>query len=375
MFVKTIPVGFIANILNAIYPRVPFDGQEVEREQPCMVCGNTTGTRIARTAFWDLLECSVVRCSKCNHIQLDPVLSSGATETGCQAYFAFQSMHETRKSELRNQIRNYRRGILFAYGLKRQGFNPREILEFGPGSGYFSKGIRHIFPFSSVTVADIVEEVLDFNQKVHHFTCIHGSPGSIASQADKKFDLIIARDILEHVPDIRSMVREVTDLLSPGGLFHFLTPNGFEDVWDHAVLWKLKQQSAGLMINHVSYFDGRGLKTLLGEYNLDPVRYYTYQIKSVIKYGKGWRMTERDASPHATYPSAIEMIRKYTEKKTEKTNEAIQVSLPWYLRTKQTWITVFICWYHHRVALKLPSELNLGHEIFGLFIFHPQPGR
>jgi len=367
MFAKTIPMGVIATILNAIYPRKPFDWKEVEREQPCMVCGNTRGALIARTAFWDLQETSVVQCPQCSHIQLDPVLSERVTDTGCQALFAHQSMHENPKSELRNRVRNYRRGILFAYGLKRKGFYPREILEFGPGSGYFSKGIRHLFPEATITVVDIVKEVLDFNRTMHGFIGIHGTPGSVAGEVRKTYDLIIAMDILEHVPDIRLMIREVAGLLTPGGLFHFLTPNGFEDVWGHTVLWRLKQQVAELGINHISFFDGRGLKSLLGEYNLEPVIYFTYQIKSVVRHGKGWRMKERDASPPASRSSAIEVIRKYRGFRKDEPGNEVRISLPWYLRTKQTWITVFICWYHHRAGLKLPPELNLGHEIYGLF--------
>jgi len=359
-------------LLAAFYPRGEFQGDPVDRTDSCMVCHSSSGILIAKAAFWDLQDTTIVKCPDCDHIQLDPVLSDPAVEVGCNAYFAFESMNETVKNSFRNRIRNYRRGVLFASNLKRRGFHPREILEFGPGSGYFSKGIQHIFPSSQVTVVDIVDGVLEFNKRIHHFRSIHATPVSIATNIDHRYDLIIARDILEHVSDIRVMLRNVSELLNAGGLFHFLTPNGLEDVWGHTVLWKLKQQPAELRINHISYFDGQCLKKLLEEYELEAVSYYTYQVKSVIKYGKGWRMKEQDASASACRSSASGMIRKFTESTGENIDAEAQFTLPWYLRTKHTRITVFICWYHHRVVLKFPPELNLGHEIYGLFRLRAQ---
>ena len=128
------------------------------------MCGFREALAIAEADFWDLQHSTIAKCTNCGHIQLDPMLTTEATETGCNAYLLEEILHTPVKEQERNLVRNWRRGILFASQIKRKGFHPESILEFGPGSGYFGSGIQHIFPDCRITVVDIVDDVLRYNE-------------------------------------------------------------------------------------------------------------------------------------------------------------------------------------------------------------------
>ena len=249
-----------------------------------------------------------------------------------------------------------------------------EILEFGPGSGYFVSGIRHVFPDARITVVDIVDEVLSENKDVHRFEVIKGYPENLSPFTNKKFDLIIARDILEHVSDIGVVIRNVSKLLKENGLFHFLTPNVYEDVWKHYVHWHLDKDPSELLINHVNYFTGKGLLDFLGQNNMHPLKYYTYQLKTTLR-GRGWSMMQSQSAAKSIMRPAFEtIISSQTGPVPEKkplnsTTFVIKENVldQWYLTTRSKWLTFLYCWYMHEPLVKINPGRNFGHEIFGLF--------
>ena len=353
--------------LNKINLPRPFTGNLITRKQPCRMCGSTGALTIAETDFWDLQHSDIVKCTKCGHIQLDPMLTSEATETGCNAYWLEEIINTSIKEQERNLIRNYRRGILFASQIKRRGFNPETILEFGPGSGYFGSGVQFIFPDCRITVVDIVEEVLRNNKEIHGSLTFKGTPENLEQVGSRKFDLIIARDIIEHVTDISKVIDNVVKHLSDNGLFLFITPNGHEDVWGHFVRWKLSKEPSELLINHVNYYDGTGLLEFLKKNGLSSVSYYTYQVKTMIR-GKGWSMNPRLAAAISQRRSSGEMIARKEQVSSQSGFNKKKILRHWLFNTKFKWITVLYCWYHHFTLVRLSPTLNVGHEIFGLFI-------
>ncbi|MDP4280849.1 MAG: class I SAM-dependent methyltransferase [Bacteroidota bacterium] len=340
----------------------------VSRVEPCRICGNQAGTKIGEVDYWDLQCANLVLCDRCNLIQMDPMLTNESIETGCFAYYLYDCRGTIPEEQARNLLRNYRRGIVFGGSLKKLGFQPASILEFGPGSGYFSAGVRHIFPDSKVTVVDIVDEVLEHNKAVHGFITQKGTPENPGITGNKKFDLIIARDILEHVSDIGKTIESVKNLLNPGGYFHFLTPNGYEDSWGHWLHFKKYGGRSELLINHVNYFDGQGLLDLLRKKDLFPVKYFTLHIKTILR-GKGWSEKESITQKSSVRFSALKMLEE---------NHSPIVSFDknkildhWYLRTSHIWLTLAWCRYKHHWLIKLPPSWNRGHEFYGLFRYIP----
>jgi ubiquinone/menaquinone biosynthesis C-methylase UbiE len=325
------------------------------------------GLRIAELDFWDLQHSGCALCTSCNLIQLDPMITPGNTATGCHAYYLKEILETPVLQQKRNLVRNYRRGIVFASSLRKKGYHPEMILEFGPGSGYFSAGVQFIFPDSMITVVDIVDDVLKMNKDIHGFTVFSGSPEDIHLFEDQKFDLIIARDILEHVTDIGKVVRNIAALLNPGGALHFITPNGKEDVWGHYLNWEFRRKPSELLINHVNYFDGSGLLKCLTDSGFSKVEYYTYQVKYFLR-GKGWRHKEKLAVPVSEKKSADELIRMQEQQTDPHTFQKDEILGGFIFRTKIVWLIGLYCWFKHHWLIHLDPRRNIGHEIHGVFV-------
>lgn len=80
---------------------------------------------------------------------------------------------------------------------------------------------------------------------------------------ENQFDLVIAGEMIEHVPDQEGMVSELANCLSPGGILLISTPNPFaftHAVWhwlsgkehhgNEHVLWQSPKTLANLLMRH-----------------------------------------------------------------------------------------------------------------------------
>jgi SAM-dependent methyltransferase len=338
--------------------------ERLPRTQSCSLCGTSHGLLAAEVEFWDLQQSNVVQCEECLHIQLDPKLTEESTQKGCFAYYKRESEGVPLHEQRRNQLRNFRRGVLFGMTLKQYQPHLNSVLEFGPGDGFFLQGLRFVFPQIRIAVLDIVEDVLAFCRETHGYETILGSPDSVTLPTKATFDLVIARDVIEHVNDVPKMFENLGQLLNVGGLFHFLTPNGYEDVWGHAMLWQNGKQTSELLINHVNYFEGGSLKNYLQKQGFEPLKYYTYKFKDFLK-GKGRKKSLR-WSRRAAGVKAQDYIQK----------PALPVATPpriedvykeWYISKRFPWLTYAMSAYHHMDVLRVCPSKNKGHEIFGLF--------
>lgn len=332
------------------------------RQEPCRVCGDTQAELVSVIDYWDLQSGNLVECLTCHHSQLDPMITNDNMNLGCHAYYIKECIEIPAEKQKRNLVRSFRRGVSFAFSLKIKGIHPSEILEFGPGSGYFSQGVKFVFPNAQVTVVDIVDQVLKNNQSNHGYSTIK-SMADEPIQCDQRFDLIIARDIIEHVGDVSKMIANIGALLKVGGYFHFITPNGREDYWGHKMNHKLSRSPSELLINHVNYFNGDSLKQLLEKNNLKKIEYYTYQFKNFLK-GKGWKKTTKWSSA-STKQSHQQLIQNShaSESDFKKDN----VLSEWYISYKFPWLTILYCLQKHFLFLRVNPSFPYGHEIHGLF--------
>jgi len=345
---------------------IHFTGELVVREEACRICNEKAGKQIGIVDYWDIRTCRIVACEKCNHIQLDPMLNEEETTKGCFAYYIEEFLRTSKEEQFKNCERNFRRGVVFGYKLKTRKKSPQCVLELGPGSGYFAAGLKFVFPNAEITVMDINNEVLKFNHEHHGFKTFQEIPDNFTGRYKNKFDLIIARDIIEHVTDISKVLENVNEYLLPNGLFHFITPNGREDIWKHYLTSKLGNVPSQLLINHVNYFDGKGLKNLLIQKGFSPVDYYTYKFSTTFR-GQGWKENLKLMSPVSKKMKADYFIQgKANELKSIEFRKA-EILNKWYIQTDAKWITYFYSLYHHFPIFRVSPERNIGHEIYGLF--------
>ena len=88
---------------------------------------------------------------------------------------------------------------------------------------------------------------------------------------DDTFDLVTARQLIEHLPDPKDFVREVTRILKPGGRFVLITPNNL------SLGKKLfgKRWFANEVPRHLVLFNAASLSMLLANFRYSLVRSQT----------------------------------------------------------------------------------------------------
>ncbi|MER3429589.1 MAG: methyltransferase type 11 [Blastocatellia bacterium] len=87
---------------------------------------------------------------------------------------------------------------------------------------------------------------------------------------DDEFDLIVARHVVEHLPDIMSFVTELYRIAKPGGRLHFVTPHYTNPDWPNDPTHR----------NHINsytfntFVSGRRVFDFYSSVELHPVRVY-----------------------------------------------------------------------------------------------------
>jgi 2-polyprenyl-3-methyl-5-hydroxy-6-metoxy-1,4-benzoquinol methylase len=112
----------------------------------------------------------------------------------------------------------------YGYHLQAKFFLPylsREmrVLDFGCGNGSMAKMIEpHVKEIEGLEVNDLPRSLA---QDKHRLT-VHATLAEISS--DNKYDAIISNHVLEHVPCVVDILRELSTLLVPGGRLIIVLP-------------------------------------------------------------------------------------------------------------------------------------------------------
>lgn len=99
------------------------------------------------------------------------------------------------------------------------------------------------------------------------YEAVHAVPGDAIPELDGSFDFVISNSVLEHVPDLESVLREVARLLRPGGAFLFTVPGpGFHANLHGGLLpWSSRSQYLSDLderLSHLRYPTGEQWQTL-----------------------------------------------------------------------------------------------------------------
>ncbi|NDC39107.1 MAG: class I SAM-dependent methyltransferase [Proteobacteria bacterium] len=96
---------------------------------------------------------------------------------------------------------------------------PERVLDIGSGSGVMAQELREL------GVRDLYAVETDPETRAHTASLYTQISDSIQSYVGQQFDLVLLLDVLEHIPDPLSCLREVLPLVAPGGRLLFSVPN------------------------------------------------------------------------------------------------------------------------------------------------------
>lgn len=97
------------------------------------------------------------------------------------------------------------------------------ILEVGCSYGYLTYALLQLG--HDVTGIDLSHTSIDFAKKHFGDYFFQGKIESFATTQLKKFDLIVATELIEHLPDPNEFIEQCKKLLTPNGVILFTTPN------------------------------------------------------------------------------------------------------------------------------------------------------
>jgi SAM-dependent methyltransferase len=151
-----------------------------------------------------------------------------------------------------------------------------KLLDVGAGTGWLAEH------FSDYTGVDGAPEAVEAAQAAGRNVLLADLREGLPFE-DASFDGVIAKDVLEHIPDPAALVTEIARVLAPGGIVFASSPDAQKWVWDD--------------YTHVRPFTKRGFRKLFSDQGLT-VRTASYETivpgSSIVS---GWTRSKRRPLP------------------------------------------------------------------------------
>lgn len=106
--------------------------------------------------------------------------------------------------------------------------NPEKILDIGCGTGETLTFLKTQFPKASLQGVDLSPEAVKFTQKRGHRARI--SEATNLPFKDGSFDSVLLLDVIEHIDDDNSVIKEAKRVLKSGGII-ILTAPALQFIW------------------------------------------------------------------------------------------------------------------------------------------------
>lgn len=150
-----------------------------------------------------------------------------------------------------------------------------DILDVGAGMG---EDLPVILPFGRVTVLDCSKKAVASVKK--QFPKVAAHCGSVENAGfQKKFDVVIAFDVLEHIKNDSAAVRNIRKLLKPGGIFIGSVP-----------AWPLLWSSLDRHLGHYRRYTPKTLRRVLKQFEIKLLSFWNFTLSPGIT---GLRMLQR----------------------------------------------------------------------------------
>lgn len=158
---------------------------------------------------------------------------SAAAQAGSRGFTAYERLHRVARP-FDHPLRQRVYGLLA--GIQRGSRAPLRILDVGGRRSQYTIGLP-----SRITVSDVPrqsgqQELLDLGatEQIRRWVLSHRTnveeyvldDMTRTALPPASFDIVVAVEVLEHVEDDDAFVRNVAQVLKPGGTFVMTTPNG-----------------------------------------------------------------------------------------------------------------------------------------------------
>ena len=146
------------------------------------------------------------------------------------------------------------RGFMVALDEMLDGLAPRRILEIGVGEGHVTTRVRERFPTAAIVGVDLPDDELAGQWRAADLACVFGDATRLPAP-DGAFDLVLAIEVLEHIPDPHAALGELARVCA--GTLVASVP--FEPIWRAGNLVRGRYvRDLGNTPGHVNHWTRRG---------------------------------------------------------------------------------------------------------------------
>jgi len=196
--------------------------------------------------------------------------STAATPTG-NTYDKYGTTHPVEQRMMR--------GFMRALDDMTAGLTPRRILEIGVGEGHVMSRVRERFPGVPLVGLDLPDEALRDEWRDQGLPCMFGDATRLPFP-DRSFDLVLAIEVLEHVPGPDAALAELARVCAGGGTLVASVP--FEPIWRAGNLARRRYVGDwGNTPGHVNHWTRWGFQKFVA------TRFHVQQVRSPLP----WTMT------------------------------------------------------------------------------------
>lgn len=192
---------------------------------------------------------------------------------------------------------------------------PGKFLDIGCGLGFFIDGIRKNSEWQ-VSGVEFSAAAVDFARNKLKLDVRRGELADVNFPA-ASFDFIQIRNVLEHVRDPMTLLRECRRVLKPEGALHLLVPNGYVDSLNLVNFYRLKNLPAFSKDGHLYFFPKPALLRMFEETGFEIEQSWTYGIR-------------RGLTILGLYPQLFKDWKKHYFPRPEppQSGEKVEIALP-----------------------------------------------
>ena len=227
-------------------------GKEVmfqSSKSSCPVCGSADGG----STVYKYSEYSIIRCSACHTMHLDPIPDDRSLYLIYNTNYYKDDVEQHGYKDYRKDEERIRKTYRKRFEFIRSNITDEAIasgiLEIGCALGFGLQEARRIFNVT-VSGADISQEAIENCLKIGFKADQCGMDGTFQVENGKKYGLVYAFDVLEHLRKVDRFAIWIDSILSDDGAFALTTPN-----MDSPLNWILGGYTPSIKIpQHAVYF-------------------------------------------------------------------------------------------------------------------------